>query len=58
MAPPDIFTAVDFGIKDDASLLKFLEDLKARPDMKKSGRLFETGVLWDPILGWLRSVAA
>jgi hypothetical protein len=38
-----------FGIKDDASLLKFLEELKARPDMKKSGRLFETGVLWDPI---------
>lgn len=38
-----------FGIKDDAALLKFLEELKVRPDMKKSGRVLATGVLWDPI---------
>jgi hypothetical protein len=38
-----------FGIKDDASLRKFLDELKVRPDMKKSGRVLETGVLWDPI---------
>jgi len=38
-----------FGIKDDASLRKFLYELKAKPDMKKSGRLLDTGVLWDPI---------
>jgi len=38
-----------FGIKDDASLRKFLDELKAKPDMKKSGRLLDTGVLWDPI---------
>jgi len=38
-----------FGIKDDVSLRKFLDELKAKPDMKKSGRLLDTGVLWDPI---------
>jgi hypothetical protein len=38
-----------FGIKDDSSLRKFLDELKAKPDMKKSGRLLDTGVLWDPI---------
>ena len=38
-----------FGIKNDASLRKFLDELKAKPDMKKSGRLLDTGVLWDPI---------
>jgi len=38
-----------FGLKDDASLRKFLDELKARPDIKKSGRLLDTGVLWDPI---------
>lgn len=38
-----------FGIKDDVSLRKFLDELKARPDMKKSGRVLDTGVLWDPI---------
>jgi hypothetical protein len=38
-----------FGIKDDAALLKFLEEFKVRPDIKKSGRLLDTGVLWDPI---------
>jgi hypothetical protein len=38
-----------FGIKDDAALRKFLEDLKDRPDMKRSGRVLESGILWDPI---------
>jgi len=38
-----------FGIKDDAALLKFLDELKTRPDMKKNGRVLETERLWDPI---------
>lgn len=38
-----------FGIKDDAGLRKFLDDLKQRPDMKKSGRVLDSGTLWDPI---------
>ncbi|HZN34417.1 MAG TPA: DUF1877 family protein [Pirellulaceae bacterium] len=38
-----------FGIKEDGPLLKFLDELKVRPDMKKSGRVLETGVLWDPL---------
>lgn len=38
-----------FGIKEDAALRKFLEELRARPDMKRSGRVLEMGVLWDPI---------
>lgn len=38
-----------FGIKDDPSLLKFLDELKAQPDMKRSGRVLDTGILWDPI---------
>jgi hypothetical protein len=38
-----------FGLKDDAAIRQFLDELKARPDMKKSGRLLDTGVLWDPI---------
>ena len=38
-----------FGIKEDAALRKFLEELKDRPDMKRSGRVLESGVLWDPI---------
>jgi len=38
-----------FGLKDDASIRKFLEELKARPDIKKSGRMLELGTLWDPI---------
>jgi hypothetical protein len=38
-----------FGIKEDAALRKFLEELKARPDIKKSGRVLEMGTLWDPI---------
>src|SRR5436190_24084465 len=38
-----------FGIKDDESIRSFLEELKARPDMKKSGRVLDLGTLWDPI---------
>jgi hypothetical protein len=38
-----------FGLKDDQSLRKFLSELQARPDMKKSGRVLDTGTLWDPI---------
>jgi hypothetical protein len=38
-----------FGLKDDESIRRFLADLQARPDMKKSGRVLETGIFWDPI---------
>jgi hypothetical protein len=38
-----------FGLKDDQAILKFLEELKSAPDMKKSGRLLDTGTTWDAI---------
>jgi hypothetical protein len=38
-----------FGLKEDAAIRKFLDELKQRPDMKKSGRLLDLGTLWDPI---------
>jgi hypothetical protein len=38
-----------FGLKEDGAIHKFLDELKARPDMKKSGRLLDLGSLWDPI---------
>ena len=38
-----------FGLKDDTSVRNFLEELKTRPDIKKSGRMLELGTLWDPI---------
>ena len=38
-----------FGIKEDAALRKFLDDLKGRPDMKKSGRVLDSGTIWDAI---------
>jgi hypothetical protein len=38
-----------FSIKEDTALRQFLDDLKARPDMKRSGRVLESGKLWDPI---------
>ena len=38
-----------FGLKEDAAIRQFLDELKARPDMKKSGRILEVGKLWDPI---------
>jgi hypothetical protein len=36
-----------FGLKEDQAILKFLEELKASPEMKKSGRLLDTGTAWD-----------
>ena len=38
-----------FGLKDDEGLRKFLDELEKRPDMRKSGRVLETGTNWDPI---------
>ena len=38
-----------FAIKDDPSLLQFLEELKSMPDLKKSGRILDLGTAWDPI---------
>jgi hypothetical protein len=38
-----------FGIRDDDALLQFLEELKTSSEMKRSGRLLDTGMLWDPI---------
>jgi hypothetical protein len=38
-----------FGLKEDQGILQFLEELKASPDMKKSGRLLDSGTAWDPI---------
>jgi hypothetical protein len=38
-----------FGLKEDQAILQFLEELKAAPDMKKSGRLLDTGTAWDAI---------
>jgi hypothetical protein len=38
-----------FGLKEDAAIRKFLDELKVRPDIKKSGRILDVGVLWDPI---------
>jgi hypothetical protein len=38
-----------FSLKDDDSLRQFLDELRSSPEMKKSGRLLDTGVNWDPI---------
>jgi hypothetical protein len=38
-----------FAIKNDEALRKFLDDLRGRADMKKSGRVLETGTTWDAI---------
>jgi hypothetical protein len=38
-----------FALKDEAPLLQFLDELKARPNMKKGGRVLELGTAWDPI---------
>jgi hypothetical protein len=38
-----------FAIKEDAELAKFMEELKAAPDMKKSGRALDVGSAWDPL---------
>lgn len=38
-----------FGIKEEAPLAAFLEELKNSPDMKKSGRLLDVGGVWEPL---------
>lgn len=38
-----------FGLKEDQAILQFLEELKADPAMKKSGRVLDSGTTWDPI---------
>jgi hypothetical protein len=38
-----------FSLKEDQAILQFLEELKDSPEMKKSGRLLDTGTTWDPI---------
>lgn len=38
-----------FTLKDDDSLRKFLDELWSSPEMKKSGRLLDSGTKWDPI---------
>jgi hypothetical protein len=38
-----------FGLKDDGAIHKFLDELQKRPDMRKSGRILDTGTNWDPI---------
>jgi hypothetical protein len=38
-----------FGLKEDQAILQFLEELKADRDIKKSGRLLDTGTAWDAI---------
>ena len=36
-----------FGQKDDENLRKFLDELITSPEMKKTGRLFDSGCTWD-----------
>jgi hypothetical protein len=38
-----------FGIKEDAPLAEFMNELKNAPDMKKSGRSLDIGSVWDPL---------
>ena len=38
-----------FSLKEDQAILSFLEELKASPEIKKSGRLLDCGTAWDPI---------
>jgi hypothetical protein len=38
-----------FGLKDDEGLRKFLDELSRQPQMRKSGRVLETGTKWDAI---------
>src|SRR6186713_3039801 len=38
-----------FGIKEDAPLAAFMEELKTSADMKKSGRSLDVGGVWDPL---------
>lgn len=36
-------------MKDDENLRKFLKELVSSAEMKKSGRVFDSGDLWDPL---------
>jgi hypothetical protein len=38
-----------FGLKDEAGIRQFLDELCRSPEMKKSGRILDTGGAWDPI---------
>ena len=38
-----------FGIKADAELRQYLDELKELPEMTRSGRVLSSGILWDPI---------
>jgi hypothetical protein len=38
-----------FGIKEDAPLAAFMEELKTSAEMKKSGRSLDIGGVWDPL---------
>jgi hypothetical protein len=38
-----------FGIKEDALLAAFMEELKTSAEMKKSGRALDIGGMWDPL---------
>jgi hypothetical protein len=38
-----------FAINEDTALRKFLDELKGRADMKKSGRVLDTGTTWEAI---------
>lgn len=38
-----------FGIKEDAPLAAFMEELRTSAEMKKSGRALDIGAAWDPL---------
>ena len=38
-----------FGIKEDAPLVAFMDELKNSPEMKKNGRVLDVGGTWDPL---------
>lgn len=38
-----------FGIKDDAALAAFMDELKTSPEMNKSDRALDIGAMWDPL---------
>ncbi|QDU26370.1 hypothetical protein ETAA8_14480 [Anatilimnocola aggregata] len=38
-----------FGMKEDAELAAFMDELKTAPEMKKSDRVLDIGSVWDPL---------
>jgi Domain of unknown function (DUF1877) len=38
-----------FGIKEDTALRKFLNELVVQPEMQRSGRVLDCGILWEAI---------